>query len=56
MNLLYPLDDDEFSLLETLSHDDIAALFDARRDSPLLDLFVRTNHHHIAAGLIELHG
>ena len=56
MNLLYPLDDDEFSLLETLGDDDVAALLNARRDSSLLDLFVCSDHQHIVAALVELHG
>jgi hypothetical protein len=39
MHLLYPLDNHQFSLLETVRHDNVSTLLDAGRHASQLDLF-----------------
>src|SRR5271165_5927618 len=56
MHLLDSLDDDHFSLLEAIGHDDVSALLDAGRYAPQLDLLRVIDHEDIAAGLVELDG
>src|SRR3984893_655661 len=55
-HLLYPLDNHQFSLLETVRHDNFSTLLDAGRHAAQLDLLRLVDHQDIAAGLIELDG
>ena len=56
MHLLYPLDNHQFSLLETVRHDNVSTLLDAGRHPSQLDLLRLVDHQDIAASLIELDG
>src|SRR5690242_310091 len=54
MDLLYSLDNDKLALFKALGRNDVTTLLNACRDSPLLHFFIRTDNHHVVAGLIEL--
>ena len=55
-DLLNTLDDDQFALLDTLRYDDVAALFAACRDAPLLNFLGVVDDHHVVASLVKQYG